>query len=67
MKISPALEGTILQLTREQLLAVLQQDPRTNAAGLFRASDDALRSAVRTYVRMDRLTDSQINQAKGGL
>lgn len=65
MKITTQMEGVLLQLTREQLLALLQKDAKTNAAGMFRATDDALRSAVRTYLRMDRLTEAQINQAKG--
>lgn len=65
MKLTPIIEGTILQLTREQLIALLKQDAKTSAAGMFRATDDALRGAVRTYLRMDRLTEAQLNQVKG--
>ena len=64
MKITTALEGVILQLTQEQLRDLLQAVPQTHPAGLFRASVDALRGAVRTYLRMDRLTEAQLLGAK---
>lgn len=65
MKITSEMDGIILQLTREQLLDLLRQDPKTGAAGMFRATEGGLRSAVRTYLRMDRLTLEQLTKAKG--
>jgi hypothetical protein len=53
-------EAALANMTRAQLQAILRLDPKTAVPGIHRADDDALRAAVRTYLRMGRLTEAQV-------
>jgi hypothetical protein len=46
--------------TREQLIAILQHDNRTAVPGIYRANNEALLSAINTYLRMGRITEKQV-------
>ena len=59
---TPAAEAALDSMTREQLYAVIRQARSAVLPGMFRATDNALRSAIRTYVRIGRLTEAQVYQ-----
>ena len=61
----PAVEAALLALSLPELRALLAGVPGSSTPALARASEEALRSAARTYLRTGRLQAAQIINAKG--
>lgn len=50
----------------DELRALLSSVPGVAPAGMFRASEEALRGAVHTYLRIGRLTEAAVRAIKEG-
>lgn len=64
MKITPLIMARLSALNRKQLYRLLQQVPNAAPAGMFRATDDALRSAASTLLYVGRLNEDHLIKAE---
>ena len=60
--VTPA-DDVLDAMPRAELIALLNTVPTSSPGAMARATDDALRDAARTYLRIGRLTAAQVLQS----